>query len=164
MAFTSSISIPDNSIFAGIRSTPSSWCRIPSPVSIGLSRIIFSMCVVSVTGRLSCSAHPKDVVKSPYGSASTKSTRFSSFASPTPRLTVVVVFPVPPFWFAMAITLHLDDILCECITDSSFPEKFNSHSFVGNGYVRKFRHKKPIDSRDENQSVVCRYLFHYFFY
>ena len=27
---------------------------------------------------------------------------------PMPKLTVVVVFPVPPFWFAMPITLHFD--------------------------------------------------------
>ena len=108
MAFTSMISMPDSSIFAGIRSTPSSWRKIPSPTSIGSSRIIFSICVASVTERLSWSAQPKEVVKSPCGSASTSSTLFPSFASPIPKFTAVVVLPVPPFWFARAITLHLD--------------------------------------------------------
>ena len=32
---------------------------------------------------------------------------FPSFASPIPKFTAVVVLPVPPFWFARAITLHL---------------------------------------------------------
>ena len=82
------------------------WCKIPSCKLIGSSRIARSICVDSVTGKLSWSVHPKEVVKSPCGSASTSSTFFPLFAKPMPRLTVVVVFPVPPFWFAMAITLH----------------------------------------------------------
>mgnify|MGYP003375752411 FL=1 len=35
-----------------------------------------------------------------------------------------------------------------------FRKKANmSHSFARNGYVRKFRHKKTIDSHIENQSM-----------
>lgn len=36
------------------------------PTSKGLSRIIFSICVESVTGKLSWSAHPKEVVLFPF--------------------------------------------------------------------------------------------------
>lgn len=43
------------------------------------------------------SRHPRQVVRSPCGSASTRSTFLPSRASPTPKLTVVVVLPVPPF-------------------------------------------------------------------
>ena len=32
---------------------------------------------------------------------------FPFLANPIPKLTVVVVFPTPPFWFAIAITLHI---------------------------------------------------------
>ena len=41
------------------------------------------------------------------GSASTSKTLNPELANATPRLTAVVVFPTPPFWLAMAITLHL---------------------------------------------------------
>ena len=34
-------------------------------------------------------------------------TFFPCFASPIPKLLVVVVFPTPPFWFAIAIILHM---------------------------------------------------------
>ena len=44
--------------------------------------------------------------KLPCGSASISNTFLPVCASPTPRLTVVVVFPTPPFWFVMAITLQ----------------------------------------------------------
>lgn len=52
---------------------------------------------VMVVVRLSLSRHPRQVVRSPCGSASTRSTFLPSRASPTPKLTVVVVLPVPPF-------------------------------------------------------------------
>ena len=40
-------------------------------------------------------------------SASITKTFFPCFASPIPKLLVVVVLPTPPFWFAIAITLHM---------------------------------------------------------
>ena len=46
-------------------------------------------------------------VRLPCGSASTSKTFNPELANATPRLTAVVVFPTPPFWLAMAITLHL---------------------------------------------------------
>ena len=46
--------------------------------------------------RVWISGHPKHVVKSPCGSASTRRTFFPAVANPTPRFTVVVVLPVPP--------------------------------------------------------------------
>ena len=41
-------------------------------------------------------------------SASINNTLEPCFARPTPRLTAVVVFPTPPFWFVRAITLQFD--------------------------------------------------------
>ena len=61
------------------------------------SRIISDNLLVMVVGRLSLSFHPRQVVRSPCGSASTRSTFLPSLASPIPKLTVVVVLPVPPF-------------------------------------------------------------------
>ena len=45
-------------------------------------------------------------------SASIRSTFFPCFASPMPKLLVVVVLPTPPFWFAIAIILHMIILLC----------------------------------------------------
>ena len=45
------------------------------------------------------------IVRLPCGSRSMRSTRFPSSPSATPRLSVVVVFATPPFWFANAMTL-----------------------------------------------------------
>src|SRR5438067_5351134 len=43
---------------------------------------------------------PAPMVALPCGSRSTSSTRWSSLARPAARLTLVVVLPTPPFWFA----------------------------------------------------------------
>ena len=53
--------------------------------------------VASVIPKLSVSFQPRQVVKSPCGSASMSNTFFPCIARPTPRFTVVVVFPTPPF-------------------------------------------------------------------
>ncbi len=53
--------------------------------------------VASVIPKLSVSFQPRQVVKSPCGSASMSNTFFPRIARPTPRFTVVVVFPTPPF-------------------------------------------------------------------
>ena len=53
--------------------------------------------LASVIPKLSVSCQPRQVVKSPCGSASMSSTFFPCIARPTPRFTVVVVFPTPPF-------------------------------------------------------------------
>ena len=47
---------------------------------------------------------PCDIVRLPCGSRSMQSTRSPFSANATPRLSVVVVFATPPFWFANAIT------------------------------------------------------------
>src|SRR6185437_7643362 len=44
------------------------------------------------------------MVRCAWGSKSTRQTRLPSSARAAPRLTVVVVFPTPPFWFINAIT------------------------------------------------------------
>ena len=51
----------------------------------------------TVAAKLSVSCQPRQVVKSPCGSASMSNTFFPCIARPTPRFTVVVVFPTPPF-------------------------------------------------------------------
>src|SRR5262249_14861142 len=48
---------------------------------------------------------PWDIVRFPCGSRSTTRTRWPCSANATPRLSVVVVFATPPFWFANAITV-----------------------------------------------------------
>src|SRR5262245_19272517 len=47
------------------------------------------------------------IVRLPCGSRSITSTRFPSSRSATPRLSVVVVFATPPFWFASAMTFAI---------------------------------------------------------
>ena len=53
--------------------------------------------LMSELPKLSVSCQPRQVVKSPCGSASMSNTFFPCIARPTPRFTVVVVFPTPPF-------------------------------------------------------------------
>lgn len=54
------------------------------------------------------SLHPMDFVRSPWGSASTRSTRLPVLSSATPpRPSAVAVLAVPPFWLATAIVLHV---------------------------------------------------------
>ena len=48
-------------------------------------------------------ATPMPVLALPCGSPSTSSTRLPSVFSAAVRLTLVVVLPTPPFWFATAI-------------------------------------------------------------
>ena len=62
-----------------------------------LSCITSSILSGSATGRLSVSRQPRQVVRSPCGSASTRSTFLPCIAKPTPKFTVVVVLPTPPF-------------------------------------------------------------------
>src|SRR5437764_8749509 len=47
---------------------------------------------------------PCDIVRLPCGSRSISSTRWPCSANATPRLSVVVVFATPPFWFASTST------------------------------------------------------------
>src|SRR5919206_3307373 len=48
-------------------------------------------------------SNPKPAVAEPWGSRSTSNTPSPVCASPAARLIAVVVFPVPPFWFEIAI-------------------------------------------------------------
>jgi len=57
-----------------------------------------------MVGREPASAKPSPLVALPWGSMSRTSVFFSATAREAPRLMAVVVFPTPPFWFAMAIT------------------------------------------------------------
>ena len=111
MQLTRDTSIPASSIFAGIRSTPSAWCRTPSPGEMLWSFMAFAIRVERVVGSSSGCCQPMLMVKDPCGSASTNRTFLPSIASPMPRFSQVVVFPVPPFWFTMAIVVAFFEIL-----------------------------------------------------
>ena len=100
------ISIPASSMFAGMRSMPSSCERIPSRGSRMTPSIIASRWLARVVSSASGSCQPSDLVRSPCGSVSTSRTRRPLLASAIPRLRVVAVLPVPPFWLATAMVLH----------------------------------------------------------
>lgn len=127
MVLTRDTSSPANSMLAGMRSTPSAWCRMPSPGWIGWSFIAFCIRVDSVVGSSSGCCQPMlmamsawraninlhavhttshrskaTMVRLPCGSASTSRTFLPSIASPIPRFSQVVLFPTPPFWFVTA--------------------------------------------------------------
>ena len=117
MAFTKLTSMPESWMSAGIRSTPSGWCRIPSSGLIGSSIRMRPIASERVKGSLSGCGLPRLMVKLAWGSASTSSTFFPAWASPIPKLAQVVVLPTPPFWLATAmicvfIMFHLVSVDC----------------------------------------------------
>src|SRR5580698_10248807 len=57
-----------------------------------------------MVGRSGSRAKPSPPVELACGSQSTSNTRHSAAASEAAKLIDVVVFPTPPFWFAMAMT------------------------------------------------------------
>ena len=109
MAFTRDTSMPESWMSAGIRSTPSGWCRMPSPGLIGSSMRIRPIASDRVKGSLSGCGLPRLMVRLPCGSASTSSTFFPACASPMPKLAQVVVLPTPPFWLATAMICGFND-------------------------------------------------------
>ena len=94
---------PESWISAGISSTPSAWCRIPSPERIGWSIRILPIASDSINGSLSGCGFPKLIVRLPCGSPSIGSTFFPACARPIPKFALVVVLPTPPFRLAMAM-------------------------------------------------------------
>ena len=106
MQLTRETSSPASSMFAGIRSTPSAWCRTPSPGGMLWSFMAFAIKVERVVGSSSGCCQPMLMVSDPCGSASTNKTFLPSIANPMPRFSQVVVLPVPPFWLTMAIVVH----------------------------------------------------------
>jgi len=125
MLFTSATSSPASSMLAGIRSTPSAWCRMPSPGWMGWSFMAFAIRVERVVGSSSGCCQPMLMVRLPCGSASTNRTFLPSIASPMPRFSQVVVLPVPPFWLTMAIVVAFFEIF---ITSASL-----SRGWFGSG-------------------------------
>ena len=105
MLFTRATSIPASSMLAGIRSTPSAWCRMPSPGWMGWSFMAFCIRVDNVVDSSSGCCQPILMVSEPCGSTSTSRTFLPSIARPIPRFSQVVVLAVPPFWFTMAIVV-----------------------------------------------------------
>ena len=109
MAFTKLTSMPDSWMSAGIRSTPSGWCRMPSPGRSGSSIRMRPIASERVKGSLSGWGLPRLMVRLAWGSASTSRTFFPAWASPMPKLAQVVVFPTPPFWLATAMICVFND-------------------------------------------------------
>src|SRR5216683_1907153 len=64
-------------------------------------------------------ATPTPLVAFPWGSRSTSSTRRSETASDAARLTAVVVFPTPPFWFAIARTSAMSPFTAQSVARAS---------------------------------------------
>ena len=96
MSALSASSAPARSIEATARST--SRCSMTS--EIGTLWTSTSNIERSITSGFS----PWLIVRLPCGSRSMSSTRCPISPSATPRLSVVVVFATPPFWFASAMT------------------------------------------------------------
>ena len=109
MAFTRDTSMPESWMSAGMRSTPSGWCRMPSPGRSGSSMRMRPIASERVKGSLSGCGLPRLMVRLAWGSASTSSTFFPACASPMPKLAQVVVLPTPPFWLATAMICGFND-------------------------------------------------------
>jgi hypothetical protein len=134
MVLTRETSSPASSMLAGIRSTPSAWCRIPSPGRMLWSFMAFCIRVERVVGSSSGCCQPMLMVSDPCGSASTSRTFLPSIARPMPRFSQVVVFPVPPFWLTMAIVVAFFEILIT--SDSLSRGWFGSDRKAASWWVR----------------------------
>ena len=73
--------------------------------------VMLAMMVDRVISNSSGFFHPKWSVRLPCGSLSIKSTLYPCLTRATPKLTVVVVFPTPPFWLANAITFVISNTI-----------------------------------------------------
>ena len=147
MAFTKETSMPDSCMSAGIRSTPSGWCRMPSPGRSGLSTRIRLIASDGVKGSLSGWGWPRLMVRLPCGSPSISSTFFPACASPIPRFAQVVVLPTPPFWLVMAMICVFNDF-----TSFLIGVVMCLHSSPGND---KSRHLKQVTASPKSNILLC---------
>ena len=139
--------MPDSCMSAGIRSTPSGWCRIPSPGRSGSSIRIRPIASDRVKGSLSGWGWPRLMVRLPCGSPSISSTFFPACASPIPRFAQVVVLPTPPFWLAMAMICVFNDF-----TSFLIGVVMCLHSSPGND---KSRHLKQVTASPKSNILLC---------
>ena len=147
MAFTRETSMPESWMSAGIRSTPSGWCRIPSPGRSGSSIRIRPIASDRVKGSLSGWGWPRLMVRLPCGSPSISSTFFPACANPIPRFAQVVVLPTPPFWLAMAMICVFNDF-----TSFLIGVVMCLHSSPGND---KSRHSKQVTASPKSNILLC---------
>ena len=147
MAFTRETSMPESWMSAGIRSTPSGWCRIPSPGRSGSSIRIRPIASDRVKGSLSGWGWPRLMVRLPCGSPSISSTFFPACANPIPRFAQVVVLPTPPFWLAMAMICVFNDF-----TSFLIGVVMCLHSSPGND---KSRHSKQVTASHKSNILLC---------
>ena len=76
-------------------------------VVLQASSIVASFTNTSYVDNSTSLSTPSPLVAFPCGSASINNTFLPFFAIIVLKLTVVVVFPTPPFWFATDIILHI---------------------------------------------------------
>ena len=80
---------------------------------------------------------PSPLVELPCGSVSMMRISFSASARQAPRFIAVVVFPTPPFWFTMAMTVAIAVILTEFTVAGQGKEKVKVEAKV------KVKRKEP---------------------
>ena len=97
ISLTNLTSIPDSSIFEGIRSIPSSVLKRANPDLYSISSTILSITFASVESSSSGFLTPNESVRLPCGSASINKTFLPCRTSPAPKFAAVVVLPTPPF-------------------------------------------------------------------
>ena len=144
MAFTKETSMPDSCMSAGIRSTPSGWCRMPSPGRSGLSIRIRPIASDRVKGSLSGWGWPRLMVRLPCGSPSISST----FSRPAPaQFPGSRRWPTPPFWLVMAMICVFNDF-----TSFLIGVVMCLHSSPGND---KSRHLKQVTASPKSNILLC---------
>ena len=149
--------MPESWMSAGIRSTPSGWCRIPSPGRSGSSIRIRPIASDRVKGSLSgwgvAQADGQAALRVPRRSAALS---FRACASPIPRFAQVVVLPTPPFWLAMAMICVFNDFtsFLNCSMASGNRKKpplqklkVTAFSYPGMKFPRK-RKKRPVENTE----------------
>ena len=147
--------MPKSWMSAGIRSTPSRWCRIPSPGRSGSSIRMRPIASYKVKGNLSGRGFPKLMVRLPCGSPSISSTFFPACASPMPKLAQVVVLPTPPFWLAMAMICVFNDFTSFLIflwlleIEKAATSKTESDGlFLSRNEIPRKRKKRPVKNTE----------------
>ena len=98
---TSSTSAPAKLMFDG------HTIKFFTAVVLQASSIVASFTNTSYVDNSTSLSTPSPLVAFPCGSASINNTFLPFFAIIVLKLTVVVVFPTPPFWFATDIILHI---------------------------------------------------------
>src|SRR5690606_21733328 len=150
MAVTSSISAPASSMVAGATHSVS--------MAVG-RRTLSNGSSCTSTSYMHCSqaalSTPAPLVALPCGSRSIKSTLAPSTAKYAAKLTAVVLFPTPPFWFTMAMTRPMNTLLLLCTAH----RQSNLPALGGGVRVYRFLHvhfqSHPLHVSHDRQDAVA---------